>query len=242
VEAVVDRQRHDAVVLDLDGVVTDTASVHEAAWRQLFDAFLAARPDAPGEDHSPFTHHDYLTHVDGRPRVDGARTFLAARGVRLEPDELAALAAAKDRCFRRHLEREGVRVFPGSVDLLARLRRAGLRLAVVSASRNAAAVLAAANLTDVFDTRVDGVTAEELHLSGKPDQAVFLEAARRLGVEAARAVVVEDAEAGVEAGRRGRFGLVVGVDRSGVGALSEHGADVVVGDLAQVRVADGAPR
>lgn len=241
-EAVIARQRHDAVVLDLDGVLTDTASVHEAAWRALLDAFLAERPAAQREDHSPFTHRDYLEHVDGRPRADGLRAFLASRGVEAGDDAVAALAAAKDDRFRERLDREGVLAFPGSVDLLGRLRRAGLRLAVVSASRNAEAVLAAAGLAGAFDVRVDGVTADDLGLPGKPDPAAFCEAARRLGVDPGRAVVVEDAEAGVEAGRRGGFALVVGVDRSGDGALAEHGADVVVSDLAQVRVEDGGPR
>lgn len=239
-EAVIDRHRHDVVVLDLDGVVTDTARVHEAAWRQLLDDFLAGRPAAGSEDHSPFTHADYLAHVDGRPRVDGLRAFLAARRIRLGDDEVAALAAAKDACFRMRLKRDGVRTFAGSLDLLNRLRRAGLRLAVVSASRNAADVLAAAGLADAFDARVDGVTADELGLPGKPHPAVFWEAARRLGVEAARAVVVEDAEAGVEAGRRGGFGLVIGVGRTGPGALATRGADVVVSDLAEVRVRGAA--
>lgn len=234
-----------AVIFDMDGVVTDTASVHAAAWKRLFDEFLAARGAAEGGPVVPFDlDADYRRYVDGRNREDGVATFLAARGVDLPaggpqdpPDAQTvwALAARKNRLFEEAIETEGVRPFPSSVALLDRLRRGGVRTAVVSASRNAAAVLAAAGVDGLFDVRVDGEDAARLGLSGKPDPALFVEAARRLGVPPARAAVVEDSAAGVEAARRGGFGLVVGVDRGGHSAdLATAGADVLVGDLGQL--------
>jgi len=230
-------QRYDAVIFDLDGVVTDTASVHAAAWRRLFDDYLAARPSRAGENHLPFTDEDYRRFVDGRPRSDGVLAFLASRGITEDPSAVRALGDRKDGYFRESVAREGVRVFDGTVRLLRALKAAALRVAVISASRNCAAVLEAAGLDEMFDVRIDGVVAHELGLPGKPDPAVFLEAARRLGVAPDRAVVVEDALAGVEAGRRGGFGLVVGVDRTGhPGELRVRGADVVVTDLAEVAV------
>jgi alpha,alpha-trehalase len=249
-----DPSRVDAVVFDLDGVVTDTARVHAAAWARLFDDVLAARPASPGEDHRPFTPDDYRRHVDGRPRDDGVASFLASRGVTLPPggpddrdgaETVHALGRRKDGYFLARLGADGVDVFGSTVALVRALRGAGVRVGVISASRNCAAVLGAAGLDALFETRVDGVVAAELGLPGKPDPAVFLEAARRLGVTPARAVVVEDALAGVEAGRRGGFALVVGVDRTGhADDLRRHGADVVVTDLAEVTVqaAPGAPR
>jgi len=246
VNAVVELSRNafDAVVMDLDGVVTDTASLHEQAWKRMFDGFLAGRGPRQGEEHRPFVNDDYRRFVDGMPRADGASGFLASRGIRLPPDEVRALAVRKDSDFRDLLEQEGAKVLPGSVALLTALRRAGFRTAIVSASRNCEMVLDKAGLADFFDARVDGVIASELGLPGKPDPAVYLEAAGRLRTPPGRSVVVEDALAGVEAGRRGGFGLVVGVDRAGHGQdLMEHGADVIVPDLASVDVAgvDVAP-
>ncbi|MFP3712617.1 HAD family hydrolase [Puerhibacterium sp. TATVAM-FAB25] len=242
-------RRHRAVIFDLDGVVTDTASVHADAWRQLFDEFLAGRGGRPGEDHRPFGHEEYLRHVDGRPRYDGVDAFLRSRGVALpwgDPTDppgretVCGLGNRKDRYFRERLARDGVRVFDDGVDLVRRTQQRGLGTAVISASRNCRRVLAAAGLGALFPVRVDGEVAAALGLPGKPDPAVLLEAARRLGVGADAAVVVEDAEAGVEAGRRGGFALVIGVARGGDGSdLRAHGADVVVARLDQVRV-DGA--
>jgi len=235
-------RRYDAVIFDLDGVVTDTASVHAAAWRRLFDEYLAARPSRVGENHLPFTDEDYRRFVDGRPRYDGVLAFLASRGITEDPSAIRGLGDRKDAYFTESVAREGVRAFGGTVRLLRALKAAGLRVAVISASRNCAAVLEAAGLDDMFDVRIDGVVAHELGLPGKPAPAVFVEAVRRLGVAPERAVVVEDALAGVEAGRRGGFGLVVGVDRTGhPGELRTHGADVVVTDLAEVALAWGAP-
>jgi HAD superfamily hydrolase (TIGR01509 family) len=220
--------------------VTDTASLHEMAWKKMFDGFLAARPALEGEQRRPFENDDYRRFVDGMPRFDGAAGFLSSRGIALPDQEIDALAAQKDSDFQELLEREGARLLPGSVALLTALRLAGFRTAIVSASRNCSAVLGRAGLTDFFDARVDGVIAAQLGLPGKPDPAVYLEAASRLRAAPERSVVVEDALAGVEAGRRGGFALVVGVDRAGHGQeLLDHGADVIVTDLAGLDVASG---
>src|SRR6266511_1663355 len=175
-------QRYDAVIFDLAGVVTDTASVHAAAWRRLFDDYLAARPSRVGENHLPFTDEDYRRFVDGRPRYDGVLAFLASRGIAEDPSAVRALGDRKDGYFRESVAREGVRVFDGTVRLLRALTAAGLRVAVISASRNCAAVLAAAGLDAMFEVRIDGLVAHELGLPGKPDPAVFVAAARRLRV------------------------------------------------------------
>lgn len=235
----------DAVIFDLDGVITDTAVVHAAAWKRLFDGYLAARFGTDG--FRPFEEADYLAHVDGKPRYDGVRDFLASRGIALPegdpsdpPDRetVCGLGNRKDEYFQVAL-RDGVDPYPSSVDLVRALREEGTAVAVVSSSRNAGAVLDAAGLGELFPVRVDGVDAHELGLAGKPDPALFLEAADRLGVDPDRAAVVEDALSGVEAGRRGRFRLVVGVDRADQAAeLRQHGADVVVDDLGQLRDGD----
>jgi beta-phosphoglucomutase family hydrolase len=243
--------RFDAVVFDMDGVVTDTATVHAAAWKEMFDEFLVAEASRRGVAQPPFSESDYLDYVDGKQRDDGVSSFLTARGIDLPhgaPDDPAergsvwGLANRKNRAFQRLVERQGVRAFPTSVSVLEALRRAGVRTAVVSASRNCAQVLAAAGVSELFDVRVDGVDAEELGIPGKPSPALFLEAARRLEASPARTVVVEDAIAGVRAGRAGGFGLVVGVDRTGhADALRNSGADVVVDDLGQLRVMGEVP-
>jgi len=244
-EVVIRTDEIDAVVFDMDGVVTDTASVHARAWARMFDRFLRRRADVTGGSFSPFTDEDYRRYVDGKPRYDGVRGFLEARGITLPegkssdpPDAqtVCGLGNRKDQDFLEHLRRDGVEAFPTTVELLGRLRRAGVRTAVVSASRNLDEVLAAGGVEDLFEQRVGGVEAERLGLPGKPDPAVFLEAARRLGVEPWRVAVVEDALAGVEAGRRGGFALVVGVDRTGHRSeLEAAGADVVE-DLGEVTV------
>lgn len=226
----VDWGAYRAVLLDLDGVITPTASVHEVAWTELF---------APWG----FTSEDYLTHVDGKPRYDGVRSFLAARGVVLpegNPDDpagddsVAALGNRKDELFRELLERDGVTPYPGTMAVLAELDRLGVAQAVVSSSRNARPVLRAAGLGDRFEHVVDGVTIVEEGITGKPAPDMFLRAAELLGVEPAEAVVVEDASSGVAAGAAGDFALVLGVDRGGNrDALLAAGADVVVEDLAE---------
>ena len=234
----------EAVVFDTDGVLTDTASVHAAAWKRLFEEYQALRTSRGQEPFRPYEEADYLRSIDGRPRYDGVAGFLAARGIELpwgDPSDppgretVCGLGNAKDRSFVAHLRDHGATPFPTSVAFVRRVRERGLRTAVVSASRNMVAVLESAGLRELFDVEVDGVEADRLGLPGKPDPALFLEAARRREVAPGRAAVVEDALAGVEAGRRGGFGLVVGVDRGGqAAALAERGADVVVVDLSDL--------
>ncbi|MEO7980679.1 MAG: beta-phosphoglucomutase family hydrolase [Sporichthyaceae bacterium] len=243
---VIDPTQFDAVIFDMDGVVTDTASTHAAAWSRLFDEYLTTVA-SPGTDPGPFTPADYRAHVDGRARIDGVETFLASRGIALAwgtredpPGDATAWALAnrKNAYFLDALDQTPPAAFPSSVALVEALQTTGVAVAVVTASANRAEVLAAAGLTDLFGVHVDGHDAAALGLAGKPDPALFVEAARRLGVDPRRAVVVEDATAGVQAGRRGGFGLVIGVDRTGnPGALQTAGADVVVTDLDQVTVA-----
>jgi alpha,alpha-trehalase len=239
-----------AVIFDTDGVVTRTASVHAAAWKEMFDAFFRTRAPAPGESLGEMTDDDYLRYVDGRARFDGVEAFLASRGVTLpygEPDDpperetICGLGNRKNEAFLAAVRERGVEPFESTLELARALRANEIRTGVVSASENGAAILEAAGATDCFETRVDGLDARAQHLAGKPDPALFLEAAARLGVRPEDAAIVEDALAGVEAGRRGRFGLVVGVDRNGqADALAEHGADVVVPDLAWLEIdADG---
>jgi len=246
-EAVIRRSSIDAVVFDMDGVVTQTADVHAAAWKRLFDAYLQQRAQRSGEPFRPFdVRADYLPHVDGKPRFDGVRDFLASRGIELPwgdagdpPGDLTvcALGNLKNAHFDAEVREHGVKPFPTTVELIDRLRRVGIRTAIITASANAGMVLEAAGVRQLFEAQVDGALADELDLRGKPDPAVFVEAARRLGVQPRRAAVVEDAIAGVQAGRGGGFALVIGVDRGGnAAALRRHGADVVVGDLAEVTV------
>ncbi|GGO41857.1 HAD family hydrolase [Streptomyces lasiicapitis] len=221
-----------AVVLDTDGVITDSARVHAVAWKAAFDAHLRVRQ----VHQRPFdAHDDYLRYVDGKSRLDGARAFLESRNLDPAEDDVRAVAAHKEQLFTERLRRHGIDAYPGTVRLLRVLRSAGIPRAAASASRHAPELLDHAGVRDLFDTLVDGAEAARLHLPGKPEPALFLEAARRLGVPAARTAVVEDALAGVEAGRRGGFGLVVGVDRADTpqtrAALLEHGADLVVNDL-----------
>jgi beta-phosphoglucomutase family hydrolase len=240
----IDRRRFDAAIFDLDGVLTDTARIHAAAWKTVLDAFLERRAGARGEPFVPFSQADYLAHVDGRPRGDGIRAFLAARGIRIaegsagasSDDTVRGIGERKTRLFLEALRR-GIEAEPGAAALLVGLRRARVRIAVASSSKNCAAILQAAGLDGRIDVRVDGVDAEALALPGKPDPALFLEAARRLGAPPTRIILFEDALAGVEAGRRGGFARVVGIDRAGQGAaLRQHGADVVIRDLDEVNV------
>ncbi|HEX3268392.1 MAG TPA: beta-phosphoglucomutase family hydrolase [Gaiellaceae bacterium] len=243
--AATDLRTMQAVIFDLDGVVTRTAEVHAEAWKQLFDEYLAARARRLGEPFRPFDRSsDYRRFVDGKPRYEGVASFLGSRGIELpfgsseDPEEretVCGLGNRKNRYFQEALARRGVDPYPSTLELIAALRRRGVRTAIVSSSRNCAAVLEAAGIRELFDAKVDGVDAAELGLPGKPDPAVFIDAARRLGVDPAHAAVVEDAIAGVEAGRRGGFGLVVGVDREAqFEALVAAGADVVVGDLGEL--------
>ncbi|WP_433346747.1 beta-phosphoglucomutase family hydrolase [Micromonospora sp. CA-111912] len=231
-----------ACLFDLDGVLTQTARVHNAAWTQTFDAFLRRHSAASGEPYRPFDPGpDYNRYVDGRPRADGVRAFLASRGITLpeggpddppEADTVNGVGNRKNVVLLEHLRTDGVEVYPGSVTYLKATVDAGLRRAVVSASANCRQVVAAAGLEPLLEARVDGVVARERGLRGKPHPDTFLAGAKLLGVEPAQAAVFEDALAGVAAGRAGGFGYVVGVDRVGQAEeLRAHGADVVVTDL-----------
>jgi beta-phosphoglucomutase family hydrolase len=240
----------DAVLFDLDGVLTRTAAVHAAAWKKLFDEFLAERARQTGEQLAPFDEQDYRTYVDGKPRHDGVRSFLQSRGIDLpagDPDDesgatVHGLGRRKDGYFMAQLAEQGVSTYEPAVGLVRSLRGLNIRTAVVSSSSNCAAVLEAAGISDLFDTRVDGLDLARHGLAGKPAPDAFLEAARRLSVEPARTMVIEDAIAGVAAARAGGFALVVGVDNLGQSqALREAGADVVVTSLAEVQIASGAP-
>ncbi|HEX7126908.1 MAG TPA: beta-phosphoglucomutase family hydrolase [Thermodesulfobacteriota bacterium] len=235
----------DAVLFDMDGVVTRTASLHAAAWKELFDDVLRRRAEARGEPFRPFDPRaDYLAYVDGKPRLDGARSFLAARGIELPegspsdgPEALTihGLAKRKDALFLRRLRTEGADVFASTITLIRALREAGVKTGVVTSSRNGREVLRAAEVEELFDARVDGVDAARLGLRGKPAPDPFLECAKRLEAAPRRTVVVEDAVSGVEAAARGGFGLVIGIDRGGNReALAAQGADLVVADLAEV--------
>ena len=235
-------QDYDAVLFDLDGVITPTAEVHMRAWSEMFNAFFSSWQGAG--DTTPYADADYFAHVDGKPRYDGVRDLLDARGIELphgtpedppSADTVCGLGNRKNDAFNAVLERDGVTAYPGSVLLLDHLAALGVPLAVVSSSANAPAVLEAAGLLDRFRTVVSGQVATELGLPGKPAPDTFIHAARELAGVVARSVVLEDAVSGVRAGAAGRFGLVVGVDRgAGVEVLRDAGADLVVADLAEL--------
>ncbi len=234
-----------ALLFDLDGVLTKTAAVHAAAWKEMFDDFLRQRAESEGTPFVPFDiHDDYDEYVDGKPRSDGVRDFLRSRQIVLpeggdedppQAQTVRGLGNRKNVLVLERIERDGVEVFEGSRRYLDAAREAGARLAVVSSSANTAQVLEVTGIADYFEVRVDGITIVERGLKGKPAPDTFLYAASELGVEPAHAAVFEDALAGVEAGRAGHFGVVVGVDRVGqAAALAEHGADVVVQDVAEL--------
>ena len=242
---------YEAVLFDLDGVLTATARQHAAAWTRLFDGYLAPRAAARGEPFRRFEPRDYARFVDGRPRYDGVRAFLASRGITVPdgaPDDppgretVCGLGNRKQAFFQEVLASEGVDVITGTVAVVHHLRRHGVRRAVVSSSRNCAAILDAAGIAGLFELQVDGVVAERQGLAGKPAPDTFLHAARALGVAPSRAVVVEDAIAGVAAGRDGGFALVVGIDRTGSSDdLAQAGAHLVVTDLADTLPAAATP-
>lgn len=234
-----------AVIFDLDGVITDTASVHGTAWKTLFDDELRRRAETDGSvEFVPFTEDDYLEYVDGKPRYDGVRSFLASRGIELpegdpndspEAETVCGLGNRKNVLFRDTLERDGATVFDTSVQLLEALRGAGLALGCVSSSKNCRFVLGSVDLLDHFDDILDGNDAADRDLPGKPAPDTYLDSARRLGVEPARAAMVEDAISGVASGAAGGFAHVIGVDRgAGRQALLDNGATVVVDDLGQL--------
>jgi beta-phosphoglucomutase family hydrolase len=218
-------------LFDLDGVLTKTATVHARAWKQMFDEYLREQGDE-----RPFDEHDdYDTYVDGKPRSAGVRDFLASRGMHPSDEEIARLGDIKNDLVLELIKTQGVEAYPGSVRYLEAVRDAGLRRAVVSSSHNCQDVLVAAGIDHLLEERVDGNVADQLHLKGKPHPDTFLEGARRVGAAPAEAVVYEDALAGVEAGRAGAFGYVIGVNRVGQReALLQHGGDIVVDDLEEL--------
>ena len=241
----IDRERFDAVLFDLDGVLTATAKVHAAAWKKTFDDFLRHRSEQRGEPFVPFEiETDYNRYVDGKPRYDGVTSFLDSRGIELprgdrddpaDAETVRGIGNHKSDLVLAMLESDGVEAYEGSVALVKLLRRDGVKTGVVSSSNNCREVLQAAGIEDLFDVRVDGVVASRLSLPGKPAPDTFLEAARELGVEPGRAVVVEDAIAGVQAGRAGGFAQVIGVDRHDEAtALRDNGADIVVSDVGEL--------
>jgi beta-phosphoglucomutase family hydrolase len=232
-------------LFDLDGVLTETAKVHDAAWKEMFDDYLRERSRKTGEPFVPFDPvADYDEYVDGKPRADGTRSFLESRGIHLpegsdddppDAETVHGLGNRKNEIVLRKIHEDGVEAYPGSVAYLRAVKAAGLPRAVVSSSANCRDVLIAAGIEDMFDARIDGVVAEQQHLRGKPAPDTYLAGAKALGLEPAAAAVFEDALAGVAAGRAGGFGFVVGVDRVGQAeALKQHGADVVVKDLAEL--------
>ena len=232
-------------LFDLDGVLTKTAVVHNAAWKEMFDAYLRERSRRTGEPFVPFDPgRDYDEYVDGKPRADGTRSFLASRGIELpegsdddppSAETIHGLGTRKNEIVLRRIREDGVEAYESSVRYVRAARDAGLRRAVVSSSANCRDVLVAAGIEDLFEARIDGVVAGREHLRGKPAPDTFLAAAQALGLGPQAAAVFEDALAGVEAGRAGRFRFVVGVDRTGqADALKKHGADIVVADLAEL--------
>ena len=242
---VITRDRYDAVLFDLDGVLTDTAKLHAACWKQMFDKYLQKRATERGEAFRPFDlANDYRLYVDGKPRFDGVRDFLTSRGIQLpegspgdppQAETVCGLGNRKNDLVNKIIEDTGVEPYEGSVKLIRQLRHHGFKIAVVTSSQNYAAVLRAAKLDAFFDIRVDGNTILAEHLAGKPAPDTFLMAAKLLGVEPTRAVVIEDALSGVEAGSAGGFGLVIGVARKGnAEELRHHGAHLVVNDLGEL--------
>lgn len=238
-------ERFDAVLFDLDGVLTDTAKVHAACWKKMFDEFLRKWAESRGEEFRSFSiTEDYYLYVDGRLRSDGVRYFLRSRNINLpegdpdappESETVSGLGNRKNDMVNALMESEGIDVYPDSVAWVRLLREQGYKTAVVSASSNCKTVLNSANILDLFDTIVDGTVAADLGLAGKPSPDTYLKAAEQLGAEPKRTVVVEDAISGVQAGRSGGFGLVIGVARKGnIKELKENGADLVVTDLSEL--------
>jgi beta-phosphoglucomutase family hydrolase len=239
------REQYDAVLFDLDGVITNTASVHAACWKQMFDEYLEKRATQIGATFKPFDLElDYRLYVDGKPRFDGVRDFLRSRGIQLpegSPEDspkletVGGLGNRKNDLVNEIIEQKGVEAFGGSVRLINQLCRNKFKIAVVTSSHNCSVVLKATKLDDLFKVRVDGEVMDAQNLAGKPAPDTFLAAAKLLGTEPSRSVVIEDAIAGVEAGSRGKFGLVIGVARKGNAAeLARHGAHLVVSDLSEL--------
>jgi len=245
IKQAISRERFDAVLLDLDGVITDTASLHAACWKQMFDEYLQRRARQRGEALPPFDiASDYRLHVDGKPRFNGVRDFLRSRNIQLpegspldppQTETIGGLGNRKNELVNKIIQDKGVDPYPGSVELIRQLRHRGFKIAVVTSSQNCEAVLRAAKLDGFFELTVDGNMIQSQELAGKPAPDTFLRAAKLLAVEPKRAVVIEDAVSGVEAGSNGNFGLVIGVARKGnADELQRHGAHLVVNDLSEL--------
>ncbi len=245
----ISRDDHDAVIFDLDGVITDTARIHSVAWKKLFDQYLVQRATRDGKQYEPFDISlDYRRYVDGKPRYEGVKSFLESRGIHLpygvpedesDQETVCGLGNKKNPMFLEGLKTDGADVYQSSLRLLEALRAIGIKTAIVSSSKNCATILDVAHIKDLFDAKVDGMDAARLGLKGKPHPDTFLEAAQELGVEPARSIIVEDAISGVQAGHSGKFGCVLGVDRTGHPEdLRKNGADVVVSDLSEVSVSE----
>ncbi|MFP4473475.1 MAG: HAD family hydrolase [Candidatus Omnitrophota bacterium] len=234
-----------AVVFDMDGVITKTALVHAAAWKVMFDEYLRKREERDGEPFKEFTHEgDYLPYVDGKPRYKGVQSFLESRGIDIpfgEPEDdpgketICGLGNRKNQKLLEVLDRDGVELYDSTITVIKELRQNGVGIGVASSSKNCKPVLQQAGIEELFDTRVDGVVSDEMGLQGKPEADIFVVAAKNLGAEPAEAIVVEDAVSGVQAGRNGNFGLVIGVAREGnEKELKENGGDVVIEDFAGI--------
>jgi len=244
---ILSKSAYDAVIFDMDGVVTRTAKVHYRAWKKLFDEYLKKHA---GEDEKPFDDQDYRRYVDGKPRYRGIESFFESRKISLPwgneddgPDEetIYGLGNRKNRYFNQLIDRDGVDLYEPALSLLKELRSAGFKTAIVSSSKNCAAVIEAAGISSLFDEKTDGIDADELNLKGKPSPDIFVKTAEKLKVSPQRAVILEDAISGVQAGKKGGFGLVIGVDRTGHGEdLKENGAHVVVTDLSVIKVKNGS--
>ncbi len=245
IDAIITPQKFDAVLFDMDGVLTATAKVHAASWKKMFDGFLKKRAAETGQPCKPFDiKTDYKLYVDGKLRDEGVSSFLESRSIKLpfgeagdppERETVSGLGNRKNELVNKIIETEGVDIYEGSIALVRLLRQEGIKTAVVSASKNCETVLNVTGITDLFDVMVDGNVAVRLGLPGKPAPDTFLQAAKMLDTEPQRAVVVEDAISGVQAGRAGNFGLVIGVDRHGEpDSLKNNGADIVVDDLDKI--------
>jgi trehalose 6-phosphate phosphatase len=241
----IDLNRYQAVILDMDGVITRSARAHAASWKRMFDEYLQQRARRGGSEYKPFDDkEDYYRYVDGKPRYEGAQSFLESRGISLtygSPDDppdretVCGLGNRKNRYFREYLSSHGVESYQSTVSFVKEMKQKRKRVAVISSSENAKAVLKAAGVLGLFHVIVDGVDSARLNLKGKPEPDIFLEAARRLKVSPGNAIVIEDALSGVEAGKAGGFALVIGIDRSGQNTgLRSHGADIVVSDLSEI--------
>lgn len=237
----------EAVIFDLDGVITDTAALHSSAWKQIFDTFLQAYTEQTSNPYHEFSHgEDYLSYVDGKPRYKGVASFLESRGIELpfgDPNDppgaetICGLGNRKNLLFNQAIASGEVKVFPSTLEFIRELIHQNVRIGVASSSKNCQAVLQAIDLENLFQTRVDGVVSAKLGLKGKPEADIFTTACDNLGVAYHRAVVVEDAVSGVQAGRKGNFGLVLGVARDGnASELKANGADMVVTDLAEIDI------